>query len=297
MTPPHDDELVRDELVQHARALRGLARALVGAEHADDVMQDAAVQVLRRPPAAGVPLFGWLAGVLRNRSLKHHRGERRRAAREQRAGVQAASAASIAPLDAAVHRETVARLDAALLALPQPYQDTLLWRYYQELSPTEIAARTGVPLATVKSRLQRGLELLRERLDGDGSRGDWRAALAIAFGLEQAPIGAVVAVTAGVGITLMMAKLAVAAALAVLVGFWLWPRDHQPVVEATAAVAEGRTPAAGSSRCGPSYMQTKLLVYRRRARSPSRRPLPMRSAKRRRRRPCRRRLPGLSGAR
>ena len=108
--------------------------------------------VLRRPPAAGVPLFGRLAGVLRNRSLKHHRGERRRAAREQRAGVQAVAAASTTALDVAVHRETVARLDAALQAL------------------------------------------LRERLDGDGRRGDWRAALATAFGLEPAPIGAVVAV-------------------------------------------------------------------------------------------------------
>jgi hypothetical protein len=93
-----------------------------------------------------------LASVLRNRSLKHHRGERCRAAREQRAGVQAAAAASTTPLDAAVHRETVARLDAARLAL------------------------------------------LRERLAGDGRRGDWRAALATAFGLEPAPIGAVVAV-------------------------------------------------------------------------------------------------------
>jgi len=249
MTPPRDDELV-----QHARALRGLARALVGGEHADDVLQDASMQVLRRQPGSGVPLFGWLLGVLRHRAAKHHRSERRRAAREQRAGERTETVSSPTPLDAAVHRETVARLDAALLALPQPYQDTLLWRYYQDLSPTDIAARTGVPVATVKSRLQRGLSLLRERLDGDerrgegdrgdGPRSDWRAAFSLAFGLGDAPIGGTVAVAAGVGITLMMAKLAVAAALAVLVGFWLWPRDERPVVDATAAIAADRTPAA-----------------------------------------------------
>lgn len=239
MTPPRDDELV-----QHARALRGLARALVGDEHAADVLQDASLQVVRRPPAAGVPLFGWLLGVLRHRAMKFHRGERRRVAREQRAGARTDIGSSSTPLDAAVHRETVARLDAALLALPQPYQDTLLWRYYQDLSPTDIAARTGVPVATVKSRLQRGLEMLRERLDDDGRRGDWRGAFSLAFGLGDAPLGAAVTVAAGVGITLMMAKLAVAAALAVLAAFWLWPRDERPAVDATVVTAADRVPAA-----------------------------------------------------
>ena len=55
-----DDLDPDDELVQHARALRGLARALVGAEHADDVMQDAAMQVLRRRPACRCSV-GWRA--------------------------------------------------------------------------------------------------------------------------------------------------------------------------------------------------------------------------------------------
>lgn len=131
-----------DELVRHARSLRGLARALVGVQDADDVVQDAAVEVLRRPPRDGVSVFGWLAGVVRNRARRHHRATRRRATRERRAA-STPDAVTTAPLDAAVHRETVARLDAALLGLPQPYQDTLLWRYYEGLGPLEIAARTG----------------------------------------------------------------------------------------------------------------------------------------------------------
>jgi predicted ArsR family transcriptional regulator len=40
-----------------------------------------------------------------------------------------------------------------------------------------IAARLGVPRNTVRSRLQRGLARLRERLDADGDRAQWAAPL------------------------------------------------------------------------------------------------------------------------
>ena len=67
----------------------------------------------------------------------------------------------------------------------------------RDLTPSEISAQTGVPLATVKTRLQRGLGMLRERFDREG--GEWRAAFGAVFGLERAmPVGAGAAVTTGV---------------------------------------------------------------------------------------------------
>jgi RNA polymerase sigma-70 factor (ECF subfamily) len=36
-------------------------------------------------------------------------------------------------------------------------------RYQEEMSPNEIAALLGQPVATVKSNLQRGLQLLRRK--------------------------------------------------------------------------------------------------------------------------------------
>jgi len=69
----------------------------------------------------------------------------------------------------------------AVLALEEPYQELVLLRYYEGLSTAEIAARTRVPMGTVRGRLQRALELLRQRLNhtygGDRSRG-WRVLLA-----------------------------------------------------------------------------------------------------------------------
>lgn len=78
----------------------------------------------------------------------------------------------------------------------------MLRRYFREPSPQQIAERTATPLATVRSRLQRGLSLLRDRCDGEaGRRGDWRAGLTAAFGLGGK--GSSVAATAtGAGIVM-----------------------------------------------------------------------------------------------
>jgi DNA-directed RNA polymerase specialized sigma24 family protein len=51
-----------------------------------------------------------------------------------------------------------------VLALDEPWRSAVLWRFFHDLQPRVIAARLGVPVATVRSRVQRGLELLRTEL-------------------------------------------------------------------------------------------------------------------------------------
>ena len=55
------------------------------------------------------------------------------------------------------------RLEQLLATLPEPQRAALVLRYQEELTPEEIAATLGSPLATVKSHLQRGLKLLRAK--------------------------------------------------------------------------------------------------------------------------------------
>jgi len=254
-----------DDLAQHARSLRGLARALVGAEQADDVIQDATVEALKQPPTKGISLLAWLAGVVRNRARRHHRDTKRRATREQRAAAAAPLQESATPLDAAVHREMVARLDAALLGLPQPYQDTLLWRYYEGLTPAEIAARSGTLLATVKSRLQRGLAMMRERLDSDRRGSEWRKALGTVFGVGEQSAAAAAAAIAG--ITLMLGKLALGAVAAVFVGVYLWHSVESPDVALTAAASNSAATTAETS--GPGTALSDVVAQREAAPQPA----------------------------
>ncbi|MBL8752488.1 MAG: sigma-70 family RNA polymerase sigma factor, partial [Planctomycetes bacterium] len=168
------------ELQRHAAAMRQLARDLVGRDSADDLVQDTAVRALRSPPAVRQGLFGWLATVMRNLAANRRRDDARRLRRERASDTGVVEACSAA--DLAMRRDTARVVTESLWALPEPYQRTLVLRYFQGLAPTQIAAATGVPLATVKSRLQRGLEQLRADVARRDGR-DWRMALAPAFGL------------------------------------------------------------------------------------------------------------------
>ncbi|MFY9343418.1 MAG: RNA polymerase sigma factor, partial [Planctomycetota bacterium] len=174
---------VATELAAHSRALRALAADLVGRSDADDLVQDTAVRALRSPPPVQRGLFAWLATVMRHLAANRVRGERRRAVREAARGTDGEGP----PADAdATHRDDVRAVVDALWNLPEPYQGTLVQRYFRDRSPAQIARATATPLATVKSRLQRGLDLLRAALARSSGR-DWRLALVPAFALPAVP--------------------------------------------------------------------------------------------------------------
>ncbi len=50
-----------------------------------------------------------------------------------------------------------------LAGLPESQRSALILRYQEELTPEEIARTLEQPVATVKSNLQRGLQLLRRK--------------------------------------------------------------------------------------------------------------------------------------
>jgi RNA polymerase sigma-70 factor (ECF subfamily) len=56
-----------------------------------------------------------------------------------------------------------ARLDELLGTLPENMRVAIVLRYQEEMLPDEIAALLGQPVATVKSNLQRGLQLMRRK--------------------------------------------------------------------------------------------------------------------------------------
>src|SRR5437879_4457486 len=68
------------------------------------------------------------------------------------------------PFDTAAHREVQRRVDDALRKVPEPYRTTLVLRDLEEMSYEEIAEVLEISLGTVKSRLTRGREALRQRL-------------------------------------------------------------------------------------------------------------------------------------
>jgi RNA polymerase sigma-70 factor (ECF subfamily) len=68
------------------------------------------------------------------------------------------------PFDNVAHEEVRMRVEEELRKVPEPYRTTVVLRDLEEMSYEEIAEITEVSLGTVKSRLTRGREALKQRL-------------------------------------------------------------------------------------------------------------------------------------
>jgi RNA polymerase sigma-70 factor (ECF subfamily) len=207
-----------DDLLGHAAWVRRLALGIVAdAADADDVLQETFVAAIERPPRAGVPLAPWLARVARNAALKLRRSRRRREARE----AAVARPESVAPDESLARAEAYRAVVEAVVALDAPYREVVLLRYFDGVETAEIAARLGLPVETVRTRLKRAHAALRERLGCEGR--DRRAVLALVLsGTRRRPPPTIRATriagaAAAAGGALVLKKIAVAAAVVLLV--------------------------------------------------------------------------------
>jgi RNA polymerase sigma factor (sigma-70 family) len=172
-------------LLQHAAWARRLARGLVGNDGADDIVQDAWLAAVRRPPDLTRPPRPWLGTVVRNNAFNRSREHGRRESREVRA---ANGEASESPESALGRLELHRQLVEAVGRLPEPYRRVILLAYFDELTSAEIGARENVPASTIRGRVKTALDLLREALDeGFGGRGTW---LPLIADLSRLPSGA-----------------------------------------------------------------------------------------------------------
>jgi RNA polymerase sigma-70 factor (ECF subfamily) len=236
VTRPFDAE----DLVAHAAGVRALARSLVGDDAtADDVVQDAVVAALARPPIDGTPPRAWFVAVVRNLAARVRRGGVRRGRRERAA---ARPEATPSAADAAAAIEAHRRLVDAVASLDEPYRTAIVLRYLEGLTPTEMASRLGIPAATVSTHVHRGIAMLRARLDRD--RDDWRAALLVILAPRRAapisvvPVGGAIAMSAKtVAVAAGILLLVVAGGLAVRTATTP-PGDESPPDRATATTAQ-----------------------------------------------------------
>lgn len=77
------------------------------------------------------------------------------------------------------------RITHLLGRLPREERELLRMRFFDDLSQSEIAERTGIALGTVKKRMVRGLDRLRTQLDED----EWVASPAVAATRSRGRIG------------------------------------------------------------------------------------------------------------
>lgn len=143
-----------------------LLRLGADAASAEEVVQESMLTVWRKAASFDSRQAGaatWIFTIARNRRIDRLR-------RERRPEIDAADPALVpsAPgeADAAVWSGQVEqRLRAAIESLPGEQSDLIRRAYFEDLSHSEIAEVTGLPLGTVKSRIRLALQRLRERTD------------------------------------------------------------------------------------------------------------------------------------
>ncbi|MCE9581916.1 MAG: sigma-70 family RNA polymerase sigma factor [Planctomycetes bacterium] len=125
-------------------------------EAAMDIVHDTIVRVYESiggyDPEKG-EFRGWLWGVLKHAAVRKPQPPLRPE------GTQDAS-----PLGDLVGEEVVRFMRASVGTLPESYRRTVEMRYYEGKSLAAIAKELGVPVGTVKARLSRAPEMLKQSM-------------------------------------------------------------------------------------------------------------------------------------
>lgn len=130
---------------------------------AEECMQEAMATVWRKanlfdPGRASVAT--WIFTIARNRRIDALRRQRRPEPEELPWGPEAEPDQE----DVIALQQESARLTQELAKLPEKQRQLIEAAYFGDLSHSEIAAKTGLPLGTIKSRIRLALERLRHAM-------------------------------------------------------------------------------------------------------------------------------------
>jgi RNA polymerase sigma factor (sigma-70 family) len=142
--------------------LRVARRVLANPHDVDDVFQATFLVLARRARSIrnGESLASWLHGVAYRLALKVRAMTARRQAIERRARPSEPAD----PLEEMTARELLGLIDEELRRLPEKYRAAVLLCCAEGRTHGEAARQLGCPLGTLRSRLERGRELLGARL-------------------------------------------------------------------------------------------------------------------------------------
>ena len=141
-----------------------LHRILHDTQAAEEILQDIFFQLWRNarefdPKRGSLP--GWLTVIARNRAISRLRKRRPEDGDEL---IECTIAMPYNLETVAAQNQLMTRVKAALENLPIEQRAALELAYFEGLTHSEIAERTGDPLGTVKTRIRSAVEALKSRL-------------------------------------------------------------------------------------------------------------------------------------
>jgi len=124
----------------------------------EDLVQEVFLRILRYRQSyqPGTPFRAWIYQIARNARVDHYRKSPRHIVFEPE------MAPPVRPRDSAQQSEEAALLHRALMQLPEDKREILILSRFQELKYEEIARLLGCELGTVKTRIHRAVQELRQ---------------------------------------------------------------------------------------------------------------------------------------
>ncbi len=168
------DPEVLDRLIEQYqyRLFRYLLYISGNRETAEDLFQETWIRVLDRGHQydSKSRFDTWLFAIGRNLVIDLQRRKKPRSldaltGPDQKSPMDLAEVNSPSALDLIVNREMELGIQESLARLPAIHREVLVLRFQEDMALEEIATVLGAPVSTVKSRLYRGLQLLRELLE------------------------------------------------------------------------------------------------------------------------------------
>jgi RNA polymerase sigma-70 factor (ECF subfamily) len=169
-----DEAALADLYDRHSQlAFSVIVRIMRSSADAEDVLQETFVRVWSRAETydarLGSPL-AWLTRIARNRAIDRLRARRVRgdvsAGPEYGAPARLTEPTTLETPEAVLQGNAIAgALRAAMAALPVAQRELIEAAFFDGCTHQELAARFGVPLGTVKTRIRAGLTAMRGRLE------------------------------------------------------------------------------------------------------------------------------------
>lgn len=154
---------------RHAARLLGLAHRILGdTGEAEEVVQETFLYAWKAAssfdPSRG-SVVAWLLVAARSRSIDRLRTRKPAAPRSPTGADPLERIPAAGDIEAeSAAREWESECRAAIGKLPSEQREALDLAYFEGLTHSEIAQRTGTPLGTVKTRIRLGLMKLRENM-------------------------------------------------------------------------------------------------------------------------------------
>lgn len=146
-----------------------LMRILQDSQAAEEVLQELFLQLWRKPwqfDAKRGSLPALLTADGRDRAISKLRGRPKRKILEYTDGFFVNSLVSSHEVESEASRmQLLDTLKLAMARLPVDQRHAMELAYFEGMTQTEIAARTGSPLGTVKTRVRSGMQSLRQLLN------------------------------------------------------------------------------------------------------------------------------------